>query len=337
MAVSQPVEEFARMLGALEMQDFEDQVCGFLRRSMLDFQNVPAQPHGDGGLDGLSNGQSIAYCCYGPVQAPSKVKAKGLKADIVKKFRGDLMTLFELEAAGKGTAATSAYVHKTSAELATIIAQGNKIRTVRLVVSVFDSHQVLGPLNTSFNDFKTASQCNYVDKSASMTIWGPKELASVGTVDDLTLLRLQERAILKRVSATLSKSGGMPVPSSSEFDAKFDWLLTDAKAPAALVERLREHFRKRWSEAIAVEHDLANTAVTLHEALTRARQDAAVDADLASVNATRATDLIEHMRQRLGGRLDEQTAAKFPADIKNRLVDGELARLIGECPIDWRN
>lgn len=322
------------MLGALEKDDFEDEVCAFLRRCMPDFQNIPAQPQGDGGLDGLSHAQTVGYCCYGPVQEPSKVKAKGLKSDIIKKFQSDLRTLCEVSPQGKSK--TKALIHNETAELKTIMGAGRKLEIVRLVVSVFDTHQIVGALNTSFDEYKAASQCRFVEKGAKLTIWGPKELASMGAVDDLTLMRLEERAILRRVEATVASGAEPPPPSTTEFDAKFDWIETTGNQPPEVVKRLRHHFRSRWSQAIAIENDLANNAVTLHQAVNTARQEAAVDADLASGDCTKPAALLERMRQSLRQRLDEQTNAKFPPDLRNRIVDGEIARLLGECPVDWR-
>jgi hypothetical protein len=335
VALAKPEEEFARMLGLFEGRDFEDEVCAFLRRCVQDFQNVPAKPKGDAGLDGLSHGQTVAYCCYGPEQEPSKAKAKGLRTDIIRKFRSDLRTLCELATKGKGK--STKLLHSPTDEMKTILAAGKKLTLVRLVVSVFDTHQLLGPLNTSFDEYRAASQCRYVEQTASLTIWGPQELATVGAIDDLALLRLEQRAILCRVSAAMSGPTPPTVPPATDFDAKFDWLESQAKSPKGAISRTRDHFRKRWSEAIAVENELANNAMVLHEQLSRARQEAAVDADLASGSTSSAMDLLERMRLKFGERLDEQLGAKFPADIRNRLVDGELARLIGECPIDWRS
>jgi hypothetical protein len=321
-------DEFARLLGALEKDAFEDEACAFLRRCFSDFQNVPAKPQGDGGLDGLSHGQTIAYCCYGPEQETSKVKAKGLKDDILKKYRGDLQTLLEVCHDGKGK-----LVHSETAELATIMGKGQRITTVRLIVSVFDTHQVIGPLNTSFDEYKAASQCRYVDKSANLTILGPKELATLGPVDDLAITRVEQRALLALVKTAVASSPPSPA-STEDFDAKFDWLLDTGKVPKPATESLRQHFKKAWSTAIAVENELLNNAVTLHQALTEARQQAVVDANLAPV--TEPKELMNYMRQRLAVRIGERMGGAQLVEVQSSLTDGELGRLIGECPVDWR-
>lgn len=325
--------DFLRIMRSLEKQDFEDEVCAFLQRCITDFQTVPANPHGDAGLDGHSHGQTVAYCCYGPEEA-TKSHAGKLKAAIVNKFRDDLRKLFELGTVGSGKAAKLA--HCETAEMKTILAPGKKIGTVRLVVSVFDNHQVLAPLNQAFADYLKASKCRYVAKKAAMTIWGPKQLALNGAVDDLVIARLEQREIVKRVANTLSGPTPLITPSS-DFDEKFNWIEAQKKAKPDAVTRMRDWFRKRWSKTIAVENDFANNAPNLHTALAQAREEAATDADLASGTVSTPQALLELMREKLGNRLEQHLGARFPPDLRSQLVDGEIARLIGECPVDWRS
>ncbi|MDX2089782.1 MAG: hypothetical protein SFX73_18140 [Kofleriaceae bacterium] len=325
--------DFLRIMRSLEKQDFEDEVCGFLQRCITDFQTVPANPHGDAGLDGHSHGQTVAYCCYGPEEA-TKSHAGKLKAAIVNKFRDDLRKLFELDTQGSGKAAK--LVHCETAEMKTILAAGKKIGTVRLVVSVFDSHQILAPLNEAFSDYLKASKCRYVAKKATMTIWGPKQLALNGAVDDLVIARLQQREIVLRVANTLSKPTPLITPTS-DFDEKFDWIAAQKKGQPDSVARLRDWFRKQWSKAVAVENDFANNAPNLHSALAQAREEATSDADLVSGTTSTPQALLIVMREKLAQRLEQHLGARFPADLRSKLVDGEIARLIGECPVDWRS
>jgi hypothetical protein len=250
-------DDFVRMMSSLEGQAFQDEVCAFLQKTCVsDFQTVPPHPRGDGGLDGYSHKQTVGYCCYGPEEA-SKATAPKLKAAILKKFRGDLRNIFELRADGKGKA--EKLVHCETAEMKTILAQGVQLKIVRLIVSVFDSHQILAPLNEAFAIYMSASQRRYIDKKAVLTIWGPKQLATKGAVDDLTIARLEQRETLRRVTAAI---GGVPhtLPTSSDFDAKFDWIEAHKKASKDSVARMRIRFRKRWSAAVAIENDLSNNS-----------------------------------------------------------------------------
>ena len=60
------IEEYARTLAALEGDDFQLEVSARLRGVIIGFQNVPARPQGDAGLDAFSHNGEHGYCCYGP-------------------------------------------------------------------------------------------------------------------------------------------------------------------------------------------------------------------------------------------------------------------------------
>src|SRR5688500_4754115 len=97
MASRSNLDDYEKLIGKLEGNAFEEEVCARLQSIIVDFQHIPAKPHGDGGLDGLSHGQERAYCCYGPEQEVRKLENKGLKDDILNKFSNDLRKLFEIE------------------------------------------------------------------------------------------------------------------------------------------------------------------------------------------------------------------------------------------------
>lgn len=325
------VNEFSRMLGTLEGQDFEDAVCAFLQRCIGDFQSVPATPHGDGGLDGYSHGRTTAYCCYGP-EAASKATAVKRKTAIVSKFRDDLRKLFELTTQGK-----KKLLHRDNAEIKTILVKGKKLRLVRLVVSVFDDHQILGLLNESFAELKAASNLRYVDKEAELTVWGPEELARQGAVDDVTLAKLEHSFLHKRLADTIKRPSPIPTTSNG-FNAKFDWIDANGKVkvPKDALARTRSEFLKRWGAAIAVENELANNAVNLHSKLGQVRTDAGLDASITSGLGLGPMEQITKMRPQIESRLREQLGHALTPEIRTTLADGEIARLIGECSMDWR-
>ena len=324
--------EFARMLGALEREPFEEEVCRFLRRSVHDFQHVPAKPQGDAGLDGYSHQQTVADCCYGP-EEPSKLTPKALAKKIIEKFRDDLRRLFEVKPQGKNK-----LVHAPNNEMPTIMGKGRKFKVVRLVVSVLDTHQVLGPLNDAFDACRQASQCLYVEKTAGVTIWGPKELATTGAVDDVTIIRLQQRDVVNRLELVLASPPTNPAPlSTNDFDSKFDWLDANTQPRPGGTSKMRAHFMNRWLAAIAVENDFANNALALHRALWSVRRGVVVEAEIESKSQSNAAELIKAMRATLMERLGEAFGNTLPRETIRQLVDGELGLLIGECPVDWRS
>ncbi len=321
-------ETYAKMLGALEKDAFEDEVCARLGTCITDFQRIPRKPNGDGGLDGLSHEQSRAYCCYGPEQAPFKKNTKGLKKDILEKFRGDLRKLFELD---YGT--NKKLQHKPNQELKTILASGRKIKNIYLVTSCFESHQIIGALNDSAEEYKNASLGNYVESSVQVTILGPKDLAIRWAVDEHALFRIEERALIAKVQQAVSS--GAVVPTSGDFDAKFDYLHKLEPNSVAAINRLADSLRKSWSAALALDNELAATSVALHRSLERARDQASLSADIGSLKASSPVNLLEEMRvavkEHLGSAFGERLG-----QLSGQIADGEVARLIGECPIEWR-
>lgn len=322
-------DHYEKLLGSLEKDNFEAEVCARLAAIFADFQRVPRKPKGDGGLDGISHGQTRGYCCYGPEQEPFKMNTKGLKADILKKFRGDLLKLFELEHDGRTN-----FAAKPSPEMKTVIGSGKKLTNIYLVVSVFETHQLIGAVNDSFDEFRRHSSCTYIDSVARPTIWGPRDLASMGAVDEHLLFRLEQRALVAKVNHAVA-SGAKPT-ILGDFDGKFDYLKNLSAARAASVDRLREHFRSMWGAAIALDQELLATSLTLHEALQDARTHSTVSADIASMSATDPMLLLMNMQTKVAEHLKVAFGERL-GPLSPRIADGEVARLVGECPIEWRN
>lgn len=322
---------YARSLGSLEGDLFETEVCARLRAVFADFQRIPRKPSGDAGLDGLSHGHTRAYCCYGPEQEPFKTNKQGLKDDILRKFRADLRKLFELEMKGK-----TAVAHCPSTELGTVVAEGTKVKNVYLIVSWFEDRRFIGPLTTSFNKYREASLCNYVHAQAGLSIWGPADLATLAIVDEHTKFRAENSALFAKIKAARDSLPSSPTPA--DFDAKFDWLCAEPGTSLSQIERynnLRQHFKKMWGTALVAEQELAASSPRLHEALETARTQAAVSADLRSLQGENAATLISNMRKDIRSHLGP-TFTGAMGDVADDIADGEMARLLGNCPIDWR-
>jgi len=322
-------ESYAKMLGCLEKDAFETEVCARLSTFISDFQRIPRKPNGDGGLDGLSHGQTTAYCCYGPEQEPFKTNAKGLKNDIVEKFRGDLRKLFELEHEGK-----TKLSKKPNVELPTILAPGRKIKLVRLVVSWFESHRIIGPLNASLEKYKVASDCLHVDPAAQLTVWGPHDLSTQCAVDDYTLFRIEQHTLITKVEQALA-SGTLP-PRAVDFEAKFDDLCARKEDRKVAIEGLRSYFRSSWGAALTLDNELAATSVRMHRSLEEARIQAAVSARLKSATSLGPEELIEKMQEIMVERFFELFGKDGLGPMTRRVADGEVGRLIGDCHLEWR-
>jgi hypothetical protein len=325
--VTQAEVSYAKMLGTLEKDAFQDEVCARLASVFADFQRIPAKPRGDAGLDGLSHGQARAYCCYGPEQEAFKTNVKGLKADIVAKFRGDLRRIFELDYEKKKL------VRKSTPEMKTILAAGRRIANVYLIVSCFESHQIIGPLNESFQEYTAASSCTYIDAHAQPTIWGPKDLATLWPVDEHAMFRIENRALLVHMKHAVE--AGIVPKTIGDFHGKFEYVRAKDPTSVERLDRLEERFRAAWSTALALDNSLAATSMSLHEALEQARTQSTITADLRSAQQGDPMKLLLEMRDAVKGHLSEAFGERLGPHM-GELADGEIARLIGECPIEWR-
>lgn len=318
------IDEYAHSLAALTGNDFQNEVSARLQSVIIDFQNVPAKPHGDAGLDAFSHGGERAYCCYGPEHNAFKTNKQREDA-IVDKFKSDLRRLFELEFNSK------VLVVSDSPEMSTILPDHCKIKHVFLLVNWFESHRVLNPILTAANEYGHASKCKYVDSAASVVVLGPWDLANRYAVDELTIARARQRIFIQKVQ---QKAETITIGSTEKFDQKMSVLTDILPAQAVAIQILSQQLQSAWRMALAFEQELHDTVPNMHRAfeenrrriLTRVLQlMLAAQQPWAELdNATQvAAEILEKDFEKLYGMLIQDVSS------------GEIARLIGECPIGW--
>jgi hypothetical protein len=320
-------DDYQKLVGKLIGQAFEDEVCARLQSVFVDFQRIPAKPQGDGGLDGLSHGQDRAYCCYGPEQEARKLENQGLKDDIIEKFAADLRKLFELKLERRKLR------HTPNNELASIMGEGRRIKNIFLIVSWFESHRVIGPLNTRFDKYKASSQLQFIDKAATLTVWGPKDLSTLGAVDEHTLFRIQNPSLIASVQTA---SAARLVNGSGDFDAKFDDLKRRRPGLSSSIDGIAQKLREAWAAAIALDNDLSKNSVGLHQTLESVRSNAALSAQVKSMGAPDPYHLIDKMREEVTDEIEKGFGNRF-GPLTSRISQGVVAGLVGECPIEWRD
>lgn len=319
------VEKYVESLSALSGDDFQSEVCARLHGMILSFQTVPAKPHGDAGLDAFSHGGERGYCCYGPQQNAFRTN-KQLEKAIVDKFKADLRRLLELEAKGKGL------VHVDSPEMSTILPQGRKIQHIELIVNWFESHRVLSPILSAFDEYKANSKCRYVDPSATAIVVGPKNLADLYVVDEITILRVGQRVF---INAVKTSAQSVTITHTKDFDAKIAILRQIKPNNLDAIDALAGQFREKWRMAIAFDNELDATAPSLHRELEECRgRILAQVAELMSIADEPWTQLPNAgsvAREVLG-----KTFGQRFGDLTDDVASGEIARLIGDCPIGWK-
>jgi hypothetical protein len=314
---------YAQAFGALTESQFEVEACVRLEHTVVGFQRVPAKPQGDGGLDGFSHHGERGYCCYGPI--PNSFKnAKAYEKAIIAKFSSDLQRLCELKMKQK------ALGHSENTALKSILPKGARLKEILLICNWFESHKVIGPLHTALAEYLKLSSCAYVCADATVQIMGPTEFAQRFFADELALIALQNRAMFQKVKEAASVLADTPPEG---FDVKMDTLKVIRPGKDAVIDGLAESFRHDWRMNLAFEQELDGTLPDLHRALQEGRRRILARVNQRMLASTtpwnELTEMVQEAREIL--RVEFGAYATMVDDVSN----GEIARLIGICPIDW--
>jgi hypothetical protein len=317
------ITAYAKEFGALTESQFEVEVCVRLEHTVAGFQRIPAKPQGDGGLDGFSHHGERGYCCYGPVPDSFK-NAKAYEKAIIKKFSGDLQRLCELGMSEK------ALTHRANKALPNILPEGVRLKEVILICNWFESHKVVGPLHSALAEYLKASSCTYICEDAVVQIIGPTEFAQRFYADELAVLALQNRVVFQKVKEVASS---ISVAPPEGFEAKMAKLKKIRPGKDTTIDGLADGFRHDWRMNLAFEQELDDTLPDLHRALQEGRRRI-----LARVNQrmlvsetpwSELPEMVAEAREIL--KVEFGAYAAMVDDVSN----GEIARLIGICPIDW--
>jgi hypothetical protein len=163
------IEKYVSTLTHLTGDAFEDEVAARLQTAIVDFQTISTKPNGDGGVDGISDGFTVGYCCYGPEYDAFKDETE-INGDIIEKFRADLRRILELASDGEkgdardapgakhissnpsGSVQTSdlpqsapmrkkgKLKHRENKALYGIMPTGKRLKHVRLIVNRYESN-----------------------------------------------------------------------------------------------------------------------------------------------------------------------------------------------------
>jgi hypothetical protein len=316
--------EYSRSLASLAGNDFQEEVAARLQVCIVDFQPVPSNPHGDGGVDGLSHRCEHAYCCYGLRHDEFKKPKERVEA-IVEKFKEDLRRILELEIVdGK-------LKHSPNSELAFILPANTKIKHIQLITNWFDSHRILGPLNTAFAKYLKASKCRYVTKDATLNILGPNELAKLHAVDEVIIARARQRAWVQNVER---KAQHVALASTEKFDKKMEDLKEISPGQVAAVETLKIELQKAWRRALAFEQELVDTLPGMHRDLEGDRARILSQVSMLMLSTGEPWTVLNKATEIASAVLKKDFDKVLGVFVED-LSTGEIARLIGECPVGW--
>lgn len=318
-------DEYAQSLASLEGDEFQKEVSAFLETAVLGFQVVPAKPHGDAGLDGFSHNGERGYCCYGPEHDLCK-NARSRVTAIVKKFCSDLRRLFELDIKNRKLA------QKENPELATILPKGQKLKQIYLIVNWFESHRILGPIGTAVHMYVDASACRHIDPGVVVKVIGPKQLTDWYAVDEGALYRSQQRLFLKKVQQAAQT---IVIDNPKDFDEKMQILRDIRPDQLSAIETLSQQLRESWRMALAFESELDKTLPRLHELLEASRRQIAIRVSELMLSSNQPWTQLENAQVTAQDILNKDFG-KSHGVLLPHVSSGEIARLIGECPVGWK-
>jgi len=324
LALISQADAYANTLTTLTGNAFQAEICAFLQSVVLGFQTVPSKPHGDAGLDGFSHSGTHGYCCYGP-ELKSYKQTRSLEKAVIDKFRSDLRRLLELEF--RKTVLTCC----ENTEMESILPVGKKLIHIDLVLNWFESHRVVGPIHTAFLEYKGLSKLRYVEAEATLAIIGPTELANRWSVDELTLVRAQQKSFFQSVQEAAKT---VVISDPKTFDEKMVLLKDIRPDQLQAIDNLVDQFLLKWRLALAFDIKLNETMPNLHQILEACRSRIVTRiAELMLASSTPWTEL---------GKAGEISRAVLDADfgptygsMMEDIAAGEVARLIGECSIGW--
>lgn len=318
------IAEYAASLEALSGGDFEAEVSARLQMFIAGFQTIPAKPQGDAGLDAIADHGRRAYCCYGPEHDAFKTPKKRIDA-IVTKFSSDLRRIYELDLQ-KGS-----LIFLESPEMPTILPSGRQIEHIELLVNWFESHRVIAPILTAAETYQKASKCRYATKDAKVVVVGPKDLANRYAVDEATITRARQRIFLQKVQA---KAQTLVLESTGQFDEKRDALKLIVPGKEAYIEQLWDALLSCWRMSLAFEQELADTLPNLHRDLETNRSRILMRVLTLMINTTEPWAQLDNVTQ-IATEILQKDFDKLYGALIDDVSSGEIARLIGECPIGW--
>jgi len=238
--------------------------------------------------------------------------------------------LYELEPKGKAK-----LVHKDNQALLSIFGAvpppAERICHVTLIANWFESHTPLGTIKQNAATYARASQCRWITSDADVVLKGPREFADQYGADESTMMWLKHQELLAKVEA---EAAFIDVLQGPTFDSKMqaaEALLPDAHDD---VRQVAKNLRADWQWAIAFERQLSDRLPRLHAALERGRRQL-----LTRVLTHRSSapwEAIIRAQEFSESVFSDDFLEIYGKSIVRELASGEVARLVGGCPINWK-
>lgn len=320
--------EFVKHLCALTEKDFEAEVCDHVARAVLGFFRL-ARANGDGGLDGVSDNGATGYCCYGPAANEERSPARRATA-IVNKFKKDLCRILELDAPG-----TKNFRENTI--LAANLPSNTRLKHIHLLTSWADDLSLYRRLVEPFEEYKSKSRRKFVEADATITVKGASAIATMWGVTDAVIAGLENRLLAERLRQLESDPAlpGVDPTAAAKFEHKMDLLKQILPNDVEEINRLAGLLRSGWTRALRLEQHLSEISSVRHRALEDARAELLLRVTTQLLGVEETWTRLPGLRETASTLVLQAIGSDFDG-VAGQAGSGEIARLIGECPIRWR-
>ncbi len=318
---------YATALSQLEGLEFQRAIAQRLMVALSDFQTIPSYPQGDGGIDGHSHKGRRVYFCYGMENQQGKT-AKQCATAIASKFSNDLQRVFELQSKKRCLS------HKDNLALMRIFGStpdpSQRIENVTLITNWFRSHEALGTISKNRSLYSANSQCRWIKPDPEIVLRGPSEFADQFGADESSMAWLMFSKLgpgLKQEAATIGLADG---PTFDSKMLKAEQLV--AEPDRASVKALSKLLRDDWQLSVVFEQRLSDRLPALFEALEDGRGQLL---RRVLMNPNNSWDNIRQAQQLAEEIFGDSFEPAFGKSKVRDIAMGEVARLIGSCPLDW--
>ena len=160
---------------------------------------------------------------------------------------------------------------------------------------------------------------------------GPKQLANQYAVDELTIARVRQRAVVENVE---KKAKDKKLEGTEKFDKKMATLRAILPGQDDAIDAVQEEFQRGWRVALAFEEELNDTLPHLHRSFELDRQRITGDVSTLMLGTKQPWTELPKTKNLALEILEKDFGNIFGALLVD-VSSGEIARLIGECRIKW--
>ena len=330
--------DYIHRLVLLDGNEFQTEVEKLLNNTFLDFQTIIGDS-GDGGSDGLYEGNTILCCCYCLKTVGKNLSAANKKKKVITKFTNDIKRVLEIKTSGKGK--NKKYEYYQNDILGSILGKNKKIKQLTLIANYYHN-SLIGELNDIFTELKSRSKLRFVTSTCAIVIHGPEKINSLCNVTENDLVRLKHKKILSLLDFAVkadSKNVSIEQTNLKEYNEKMKYLEDNycetSEEKQTLIEYSEDNF-ENWCSYIIFMQKLKKEAPRIYDKAIK-----------------HGDNVLKKMKTLIFGKTLEpnEKIDKFEEKLKDKwlkvfdnnendkiqeIVEMDRANLIGTCPLEWR-